>query len=258
MTGSIDYGYLDTLGAASIFFPRADHRLAPKGALDILIEVSRGGKVGARFYVNETQAPTIFYFHGNGEVAADHDDIAPLYHRIGVNLFVVEFRGYGQSEGTPTFADLVTDALPCARYFHDYMDAAGFSSRRFLMGRSLGSHPALELAANASARFSGLIIESGAADLGRLLERLGADGLSAGELLVAAHEDKLRSINLPTLIIHGEQDELVEPTQAATLGKLLGESTLLLISGAGHNDLLWVDATSYFAAIRQLIFVDTT
>ena len=223
----------------------------------MLIEVSRGVKIGARFYVCETQAPTILYFHGNGEVAADHDDIAPLYHHIGVNLFVVEFRGYGQSEGTPTFADLVTDALPCARYFHDYMEAAGFSSRRFLMGRSLGSHPALELAANVASRFSGLIIESGAVDLRRLLERLGAYGSATGELLAVAHEDKLRSIHLPTLIIHGEQDELVASSQATMLDGLLGESTLLLIPGAGHNDLLGVDAVSYFSAIRQLVFVDT-
>ncbi|MCH9675542.1 MAG: alpha/beta hydrolase, partial [Gammaproteobacteria bacterium] len=137
MAETIDYRWLDEVGAGSIFFPRGDDRSAPQGAYDLLIPVDEGASVAARFYVHDPGAPSILYFHGNGEVAADHDDIAPLYGQIGVNLFVAEFRGYGQSGGSPTFAHLMGDASPTAAFVHEHLDAGNFSPARYLMGRSL-------------------------------------------------------------------------------------------------------------------------
>ena len=67
--------------------------------------------MGARFYASERSRPTLLYFHGNGEIASDHDDIAPLDHEIGLNLFVAEFRGYGSSGGRPSVAGLIADAV---------------------------------------------------------------------------------------------------------------------------------------------------
>ena len=111
------YALLDRAGAASIFFPRSDQRPPPAGARDLSIEVDAGIDVAARFYVQDAANPTVLYFHGNGEVAADHDDIAPFYHAIGLNLFVAEFRGYGQSNGQPSYEALVEDAHPVVDFF---------------------------------------------------------------------------------------------------------------------------------------------
>lgn len=89
-----DYGLADRLGAGSmVFYPRRDDSPAPPGAADHAIEAEPGVLLGARFYEQADGAPTILYFHGNGEVVADHDDIAEFYRDIGVNLFVVDFRG---------------------------------------------------------------------------------------------------------------------------------------------------------------------
>jgi hypothetical protein len=90
-----DYALLDRGGAsARIFFPRPDRTEPPGDARDYLIEVAPGVSLGARLYARDADWPTILYFHGNGEVVGDHDDIAPLYHaRAGANLFVVDFRG---------------------------------------------------------------------------------------------------------------------------------------------------------------------
>src|SRR5260221_971541 len=51
-----------------------------------LLEVAPGVRLGARLYAADTAFPTIIYFHGNGEVAGDHDDIAKFYFSAGVNL----------------------------------------------------------------------------------------------------------------------------------------------------------------------------
>lgn len=252
-----DYALLDRLGAAMMmFYPRPDFQEAPEGAEDGLIEVAPGVAVAARFYVYDLSYPTILYFHGNGEIASDHDGFAYLYGEAGTNLFVAEFRGYGRSNGVPSVQHLVADAHPIANEFHALLDRVGFTGGRFLMGRSLGSHPALELAANAPERFDGLIIESGASGLRRMIERFGldADDGPAAEL-VRAHEAKIRSIQLPLLIIHGERDDLVPLETATELYGMLEhvEREMLVIPSAGHNDLLWRGWQQYFEAIKTFV-----
>lgn len=253
----LDYGLLDRLGAGRvIFYPRRDLTPPPAGAKDCFIEVEAGVAVAARFYAIDAGLPTVLYFHGNGEVASDHDGIAPFYHRAGVNLFVADFRGYGQSGGSPSFAGLVGDAHPVAERFHVLLDEQGFLSTRFLMGRSLGSHPALELAANSPERFRGLIIESGAASLRRLVDWVGGGsaGKEAAEL-VSSHQRKIESIRLPALILHGEYDELIPVEHAVELHDSLrvDDKELVIIPGAGHNDILWLGMEEYFASIARFV-----
>lgn len=252
-----NYALLDLVGAGQMmFYPRPDPSTPPAGASDLPIEVGPDVTVNARFYAFDPGLPTILYFHGNGEVAGDHDALAPLYRQAGANLFVAEFRGYGRSTGWPSVEHLVSDAHPVAAFFHSHLDALGFNERRFVMGRSLGTHPALEVAANASERIRGLIVESGAGGLRRMLQRFGFDvSTGEGSALVDGHEAKIRSIQLPLLVIHGEWDELVPLQQAVELYEMLPhvERELLIIPGAGHNDLLWSGLQDYFGAIQRFV-----
>lgn len=251
---TLDYGYLDTLGAGMMFFPRQDRRAPPAGAEDLCVPVD-DIELGARFYVGDAAHPTLLYFHGNGEVAADHDDIAPMYHTIGLNLLVVDFRGYGRSNGSPSFRTLVEDSGPVTHWFHALLDERGFAAPRFVMGRSLGAYPALEVAACHSDRMDGVIIESGGASVHRLAQRVGAEEDPRALDIARQHDARIRGIELPVLIIHGEADDLVPMSQARRLEELLGPqmSELLVIPFAGHNDLLWVGAEAYFEAIARHI-----
>lgn len=250
----IDYALIDRAGASgAIFYSRPDHSRPPDGAEDFSLAVEDGIALGARLYTVDRDAPTVLYWHGNGEVVSDYDGFAPLYHGIGLNLFVVDFRGYGGSSGRPSFGALVADGPIIADQCHTLLDERGYAARRYVMGRSLGSHPALEIAARRPVGFAGLIIESGAASMRRWGTRLGGAIASADvEALVAAHEAKIRSIRLPVLILHGEYDELVPVETAAILNDLL-EGTkrkLVVIPGAGHNDIAWVGRDQYFAEIE--------
>lgn len=256
MTGDApDYSLLDRAGLAQVaFFPRPDHGPPPPGSSDHLFVVEPAVSLGARLYAADPTAPTILYFHGNGEVVGDHDAIAPFYREIGVNLLVVEFRGYGASGGQPTFRALMSDAREVARQVPGWLDSRGFSGARFVMGRSLGAHPALEIAANAPEGFRGLILESGAGSAGRWIERLPLNE-AAGKALVERHEAKIRSISLPTLLIHGADDELVPLELAVEMRQLLAavEPELVIIPGAGHNDIIWLGHAEYFAAIQAFV-----
>ena len=252
-----DYALLDRRGLArGLFYPRRDGSGPPEGAMDQRVDVADGVQVACRFYVLGRSHPTLLFFHGNGEVASDYDMIAPAYHEIGANLFVADYRGYGASDGTPSFASLISDAHPVASRFHALLDEGRFATRRFVMGRSLGGLPAAELAATAFQRFAGLVIESSAPSLTRIRERAGIDE-SDSEIagLIEAHAERLAAIRLPVLHIHGEWDQIVPLRHGIAFheGLRTDSKQLVIIPRAGHNDIGWVGRERYFEALAGFI-----
>jgi alpha-beta hydrolase superfamily lysophospholipase len=253
-----DYGLLDRLPVVQpLFYPMPDRSRAHGDAEDLRFEVAPGVGIAARYYRAATCRATMLYFHGNGEVVGEHDDLALLFRDIGIDLVVVDYRGYGRSDGEPSFAAMVADAHPIADAFHAAADARRGPGPRFVMGRSLGGHPSLEIAARRPGRFDGLVLSSPSGELRRVLARIHGITEPSPELeaLVAAHDAKLATISLPTLVIHGEQDEIIPLTSAKALYDRIGaeDRTLVTIPGAGHNDILWVAFDEYFGAIRELV-----
>jgi len=252
-----DYALPDRLGLTwGLFFPRRDFSPPPSGATDQYIQIEAGVRIAWRSYLLDPAGPTLLLFHGNGEVASDYDMIAPAYHGIGVNLSVADYRGYGKSSGIPTFAALIGDAHPVLDAFHTMLDGQGFHGKRLIMGRSLGSLPAVELAATKHQRLAGLIIESGSADLARFAERAGVDD-SQPEIagLIEAHRTRIASISLPVLQIHGEWDDIIPIEYAVSFHQQLmnSEKTFVTIKGAGHNDIGFVGRKTYFDALARFI-----
>ena len=82
----------------------------PAAAIDVEIETEPGVIIGCRFHIHDPASPNIIFFHGNGEIVADYDDIGPLYNHAGMNLLVTDFRGYGWSSGNPTVSSMLADA----------------------------------------------------------------------------------------------------------------------------------------------------
>jgi pimeloyl-ACP methyl ester carboxylesterase len=257
MTTTVDYSALDQPQMSqSMFYPQQLWLPAPDGASDHFIPVGPGVSVSARFYRCDPDSPSILFFHGNGEVSCQYDPIAPYYTGVGANLFVADFRGYGQSDGSPSFSGMISDAGAVFQYFQQLLAAQEFTGPLFVMGRSLGCHSAVEVAARYQEEIKGLIMESGSAGIERMVKRRGLSSElpHTGEML-RLHREKLRSISLPLLAIHGERDDLV-PVEAAveTIEAMSSDNiTLEIIAGAGHNDLLWMGQRQYFDAVRKFI-----
>ena len=144
-----------------IFYPRSEWYSPPPGATDHMVPVSDQIVVSCRYYRCDTEAPSILFFHGNGEIACDYDDLAPFYVNNHLNLFVADYRGYGASSGGPQFSTMVSDAHHIYGYFRNLLTEERFVDRLYVMGRSLGATPALELAAHYQDQLKGLILESG-------------------------------------------------------------------------------------------------
>lgn len=253
-----DYSALDRPEIlAFVFYPRKDFTRTPSNASDYFITVDKDISISCRFYVHSRSSPSILYFHGNGEVVSDHDYIAPMYNQLGINLFVADFRGYGASQGQPTLSNMVSDATVIFKAFAGILHRENYGQDIFVMGRSLGSISAIEIAYRYQEEIKGLIIESGFAALINLLFHLGFAtaplGIKDPEFPNLA---SIRTITVPTLIIHGEYDQIIPATEGEVLfhNSAAGDRRLLIIPGASHNDIIWIGKERYFQAIKEFVF----
>jgi pimeloyl-ACP methyl ester carboxylesterase len=255
----VDYAALDVPEVLlRLFHPRPESgggRVDPT-ARDLLIPVADKVAVGARFYPAAEAAPTILFFHGNGEIVADYDELAPFYRRQGVNFLPVDYRGYGRSSGTPTVSAVMRDCHEVLAFARQWLAERNYQGSLIVMGRSLGSAPALELAAAYPEHVAALIVESGFAFAGPLLELLGVDLAAIGfqEKVGFRNVDKIRVYTGPTLIIHAEHDHIIPFSDGRALYDASGaiDKTLLKIPGANHNDILMQGFLEYMAAVKEL------
>ena len=229
-----------------LFFPRADASPTPAGASDRMIEVD-----GARLHVRVHTAPnatgTLLLFHGNGEVVADYDD-ATRFARAGVALAVMDYRGYGRSTGRPTLRTLISDARRVAEAVRP----------RVVMGRSLGGVAAHELYARPTAGMEGVILESALFDLGSLIRRRGLvppASFTDAERATFEPAAKLALGRLPLLVLHGERDDLIVPSEArsahAAAGAAEADKALVMVPRRGHNDVSGGD--NYWTALAEFV-----
>ena len=248
-----DYTALDRPDISmNSFYPRRNWTPTPQGAEDHEIAVEEGVSLSCRFFPVGKENPTILFFYGNGETAPDYDGIAPLYNQIGANFFVADYRGYGRSGGTPAFSTMLSDAHKVLQALGGILQANQYTGPVFVMGRSMGRHAAFELAANAQDQPQGMIVESGRPTLGQFTQGIDPE---QSESLQTAYYDKVCSITMPVLVIHGEMDTLAPVQEAVTMyeGFASQDKRLLTIPGAGHNDLLYRGLDEYFSAIRSFV-----
>ncbi|MBN2306237.1 MAG: alpha/beta fold hydrolase [Anaerolineae bacterium] len=260
----MDITFLDNpLVLSTLFYPRTARpgTHPDPNVHDGRIPVADGVVLGYRLYPHtKSSAPVILFFHGNGEVASDYDMFARDYHRAGASLLVVDYRGYGWSTGKPLVSALLADVEPVIAALPGVLDVVDLAGAPlYVMGRSLGSAPAIHAAHTHPDRFKGMIIESGFARATRLLARLGLPSVLTDRLPdPVANDKKMAGITLPLLVIHGERDNLipVENGQALYDASPAAIKRILRVPGAGHNDLLMIGIETYFKALGQ--FIDDT
>jgi alpha-beta hydrolase superfamily lysophospholipase len=218
---------------------------------NLFFEVETGVKLCCRFYKTDKNYPTILFFHGNGEVAYDYDDIAPIFNLKKMNIIVADYRGYGHSDGRPSIANILNDAKVLFNSVKEMLKNEGFTEKLFIMGRSLGSLCAIEIASE-NKSIPGLIVESGSATNFR--NYLAMYGLISFDHPVWEegrnffNKEKIRLITIPTLIMHAQEDTLIPVSEANILFENSGAKNkkLVIIPGADHNTIMFTDGELYF------------
>ena len=255
MEHSFTYEKLDQPAVLNlIFHPRNDDTALPTGAIDHDIEVEPGVVLGARFFmVEDPAAVNILFFHGNGEVVSDYDDIGPQFNEQGLNFLAVDYRGYGRSSGTPTVRDMVGDAHLVLADVKKWLADQGRTGSLAVMGRSLGSVPAIDLAANDKG-VKALIIESGIGQTMPLLLALGVDVQALGitEADGFGNVEKVEKVLTPSFFLHAQHDQIIPVAIAVELHSMCGAESkeFQTIPGADHNNIFERTGKLYFEAIQ--------
>ncbi|MDH3691554.1 MAG: alpha/beta hydrolase [Gammaproteobacteria bacterium] len=193
---------------------------------------------------------TVLFFHGNGGNISHRLNTLSIFHRLDLNVFIFDYRGYGLSQGTPTEKGTYSDAEGA---WHYLTNSRGVDPSTLLVfGRSLGAGVATWLATQRRPR--ALIIESAftsVQDMGahhypwlpvRWLSRFHYDSLT-----------RIGNINVPLLVIHSQDDEIVP----FSLGRRLFEAArdpkdILQIQG-DHNTGFLMSGQTYIQGLRRFL-----
>lgn len=193
---------------------------------------------------------SLLFFHGNaGDISLRLDSIR-LFHELDLNVLIIDYRGYGKSQGKPSEHGTYRDARAAWRYLVDTKAVA--PSKIILFGRSLGGAVAAQLASEQ--RPAALILESSFSsvpDLGaQLYPYLPVRWLARQRY---ATRDKLADLSCPVLIIHGRNDTIIPPSHAHTLYQAAQEPKQQLILRGGHNDALFADPQGYRNGLNDFL-----
>ena len=238
-----------------LFHPRKSYQKMDEK--DIQINVDDSVQIGARFHLISKLSPTLLFFHGNGEITTEYDDIAQVYNQKNLNFIIADFRGYGFSSGVPDVENTQSDAHIILDFVLKYLKDKNYSGPLILMGRSLGSVSVLELSKRYPHDFSGLIIESGFADEEPLFKLIGTTAEQAGFNKEDGflNREKIKKYPGPLLIIHAEQDHIIPFIQGELLYTLCPSKNkkILPIPNANHNNILGVSPQQYFKEVESFI-----
>lgn len=255
-----DYSALDIQEVLNlVFHPVAEsHSEPPAGCIDYEVPVGDGVKVGVRCHLPEQKdAPNIIFFHGNGELVSDYDTVGPSYNEQGLGFIVADFRGYGWSGGEPTVTSMLKDSREIFDFVKEKLTQMGRTGKLIVMGRSLGSASALELAAFRQQELAGVIIESGFANTCPLLTTLGVDcdALGINEENGIGNLLKIKGLLKPIFILHAQNDQIIPLTEAAALHAECAAAgkELQMIPGADHNNILEKTGRMYFEVLAQFV-----
>lgn len=222
-----------------------------------------GERISAYLYRPLPDRPVVLMFHGNGEVMTDYiNEFLYAMRGIGLNFCVVDYRGYGLGDGDPCLSAILEDGRAAWDYF---TGEVGIPAERIvLLGRSMGSIPALELASAHSDEFMGLVVESGIAGFHRWIDRMemmiqqmGIDAEALKESLMRNldHEKKIKAVQRPILILHTENDGIVPSQNARMLYEWAGpeRATLNIFPMGDHNTIFYYNGEEYLELLKKFV-----
>ena len=248
---------LDALINSQLFFP--ERRLA--GTPDqygmtyknLAIETKDGVHLHGWWIPAPSPKAVLLFFHGNAGNISHRLENLKLLQGLGLSCVIVDYRGYGMSQGSPNEKGFYLDAL--AAYGAAAHYAQGQQVPLLVFGRSLGGAAALEVANGPAVK--GVILESTFTNLGAMAKAV--FHLPGSESLFSGRFDSLARIELvkaPLLFFHGDQDHIVPHRLGRELYERAGApKEFVTLRGAGHNDTISIGGRAYLAKIAD--FVDS-
>ncbi|MEE8637669.1 MAG: alpha/beta hydrolase [Candidatus Margulisiibacteriota bacterium] len=217
---------------------------------DVYIRTEDGVKINGWFVKNNDSNKVILLFHGNGGNISHRLPLIKLLYDLPANIFIIDYHGYGRSEGKPSEQNLYLDAR--ASYDH-LIDQKKYQPEQIIvMGSSLGGAVATELAV--SRKIGGLVLLRSFTSVPAMAPRL--NPLYRWPIIWPRSKfdslARISRIKAPLLIVHSKEDEMIPCRMSVSLyEKALQPKKLLLLEKGGHNDLY--ATPEYVRSLRKIL-----
>ena len=235
-----------------IFFPYKDVEQTPgdwgMSYVDVAIHTEDGLELDGWYIPFSGSKQVVLFFHGNAGNISHRRASLEIFHDLGLNVLIVDYRGYGNSEGSPSEPGLYRDAMAAWSYL---IDEKGFAANEVVIfGRSLGGAVAVNLASKVGA--SGLILEStftSAKDFARVvfpfISRIMVMrfGFNTDELI--------KKVQSPVLVLHSPDDDVVPFHLGERVFELANEPKAFMRMRGGHNDGFYLSQPEYGQALAE-------
>jgi len=199
--------------------------------------------------VNDAKA-TMLFFHGNAGNISHRLDSIGIFNRLGLNVFIIDYRGYGQSEGKVTEKGTYRDAEAAWKYLNEIQTVS--EKPIIIFGRSLGAPIAAWLASKQTP--AALIVESGFTSVASMGQRF-YPFLPVRWLTYIKYDTKqyVKDITCPVLVAHSSSDEIIPYDEGREIFDAAPDPKIFLEMHGGHNDGFLVSGPSYVDGLRSFI-----
>lgn len=233
--GGLFFLLLRLLEPHLIFFPAKEMMVSPKefglSFEDVFFNTTGHRKLHGWFIPAGEARRTVFFCHGNAGNISYRIDKLIFFNRLGCNVFIFDYRGYGKSEGQPSEQGLYQDAQAA----YDYLRLRGIPAEQIVgYGESIGGAAVVELASKHS--MSAIILDSLFTNIKDMVKN--HYPIIPHWILSSRFDSKMKiaSIKIPKLIIQSDTDEIVPASLGAALFEAAAPPKEFLRIHGSHNE----------------------
>ncbi len=240
-----------------VFFPSSEIEATPKDIgltyESVEIEASDGVKITGWFVPAQNARGTALFFHGNGGNISHRLDSLRVFNDLGLNTLIIDYRGYGQSEGKVSEDGIYKDAEASWKYL---VEQRGIESGKIIIfGRSLGGAVAVNLAGKHTP--AALIVESTSTSVPEIGSDIYPFLPCALLRLLSRYQfnaaDDISQVDCPILVIHSRDDNMIPFAHGQAIFDAAGEPKEFLEITGSHNDGFIVSGRTYKDGLDKFI-----
>ncbi len=202
------------------------------------------------WFIHSDSDRVLLFFHGNAGNISHRLYSIRQFLDLGLSVFIIDYRGYGQSGGRTSEQGLYRDADAAWRYLTEERGIAGDDI--VIFGRSLGGSVAANLASRVEP--GAVILESTFTSVPDAAQDI-YPWLPARWLSRLRHStsEYVRDVHVPVLVVHSVDDEIIPYHHGEGIFEAANEPRAMLTIRGGHNDAIAVDEGTYTAGLRRFL-----
>ena len=216
---------------------------------DIYLTSEDGIKINGWFMKHPQAKSTLLYFHGNAGNMTHRLEKIQMFYTLGLNIFIIDYRGYGKSEGQPTEEGVYRDARVAHHYLLLRKDID--PQKIIVYGDSLGGVVAVDLVSQRPVAC--LIVDSSFSSGADIAKDIFPFVPSMILTIKMDSKKKVKAITIPKLFIHSINDEIIPFYLGERLFQAASEPKKFLKIIGGHNTSHIDSQEIYQSGIRQFL-----